>query len=69
MNTYGLDPAHYYTLPGLAWDALLKHTKVSLSLLSDVDMHLFMERGLRGGVSMASHRHDKANNRYVHVCV
>ncbi|XP_065188224.1 uncharacterized protein LOC135818999 [Sycon ciliatum] len=65
MNTYELDPAHYYTLPGLAWDALLKYTKVSLSLLSDVDMHLFIERGLRGGVSMASHRHGKANNRYM----
>ena len=67
MGTYGLDPAHYYTLPGFAWDALLKFTGISLSLLSCVDMHLFIERGLRGGVSMASHRHAKANNRYVRM--
>ena len=63
MATYDLDPTHYYTLPGFAWDALLKHTGISLTLLDDVDMHLFVERGLRGGVTMASHRHARANNK------
>ena len=59
---YGLDPAHYYTTPGLSWDALLKKTGVELELLTDMDMHLVIERGMRGGISMASKRYAKANN-------
>ena len=62
MATYGLDPAHYYTLPGYSWDALLKSTEVSLELITDPDMYLFIEKGLRGGISMVSHRHARANN-------
>ena len=53
-SNYGLDPAHYYTSPGLAWDACLKITEVELELLSDVDMLLMIEKGIRGGVSMVS---------------
>lgn len=62
MQHYGLDPAHYLGAPGLSWDALLKKTKVRLELLTDIDMHLFMEKGLRGGVCMASKRFARANN-------
>ena len=65
MERYGLDPAHYYTAPGLSWDAMLKMTEVELELLTDVDMHLFVESGIRGGVSMISHKHSRANNTYV----
>ena len=65
LTNYGLDPAHYYTAPGLAWDAALKVTDVSLELLSDVDMLLMMEKGIRGGVSMISNRYAKANNKYM----
>ena len=65
MVHYGLDPAHYYTAPGLSWDAMLKMTEVELELLTDVDMHLFVESGIRGGVSMISGRHAVANNTYV----
>ena len=65
MATYGLDPAHYLTLPGYSWDALLKSTGVSLELITDPDMYLFIEKGLRGGISMVSHRHAIANNRYM----
>ena len=65
MATYGLDPAHYYTLPGYSWDALLKSTGVSLELITDPDMYLFVEKGLRGGISIVSHRHAIANNRYM----
>ena len=54
QEKYGLDPAHYYSAPGLSWDALLKKTGVELDLLTDLDMHLFIERGMRGGISMAS---------------
>ena len=62
QGKYGLDPAHYYSAPGLSWDALLKKTGVELELLTDMDMHLFIERGMRGGISMVSKRYAKANN-------
>ncbi|KAL9955127.1 hypothetical protein ACROYT_G036413 [Oculina patagonica] len=65
LEQYGLDPANYFTSPGLSWDALLKKTGVELELLTEVDMHLFIERGLRGGISMVSKRYAKANNPYV----
>lgn len=45
MRAYKLDPAHYYTTPGLTWDAALKYTNVKLELLTDVDMLLFVEKG------------------------
>ena len=62
LSTYKLDPAWYYTLQGYSWDALLKSTKVSLELITDPDMYLFIEKGLRGGISMVSQRHAQANN-------
>ena len=61
-----LQPANYYTSPGLSWDALLKKTGVELELLKDYDMHLFVERGMRGGISMVStKRYARANNLLV----
>ena len=63
IKNYELDPAHYYTAP--AWDAALKLTEVELELLSDIDMLLMVEKGIRGGVSMISTRYGKANNKYM----
>ena len=65
IKNYKLDHAHYYTQPGLAWDAALKITKVELELLSDIDMLLMVEKGIRGGVSMISNRYGKSNNKYM----
>ena len=65
LEQYGLDPAHYFTSPGLSWDALLKKTGVELELFTDLEMHMFVERGIRGGISMVSKRYAKANNPLV----
>ena len=62
LEKYGLDPCHYYTLPGLTWDAMLKTTKVKLELLQDYDKYLMFENGLRGGLSCISDRMAVANN-------
>ena len=65
LKHYGLDPAHFYTAPGLAWKAALKHTRIQLELLRDVDMLLMVEKGIRGGITQAVKRYAKANNKYM----
>ena len=51
LDYYGLDPCHYFSAYGLSWDAMLKKTKVRLELVSDIDMNLFIEKGVRGAIS------------------
>ena len=61
----GLDPAHFFSAPGLAWQACLKMTKVKLESLTDIDILLMVEKGTRGGIGQAIHRYAKANNKYM----
>ena len=65
FNYHGLDPCHYFSSPGLSWDPMFKMTRIELDLVSDIDMHLFIEKGMRGGISYIAKRHGKANNKYM----
>ena len=64
---YDLDPAHFFTVPGMAWDAMLKLTEIELELLEEgqIDMLLMIEKGIRGGISNAFKRYAKANNKFM----
>lgn len=64
FDSYGLDPLHCYTSPGLAWQAMLKETQCNLELITDIDMLLLFESGIRGGITQSVRRHVKANNKY-----
>ena len=65
MQYYKLDPCHYFTSPGLSWDAMLKMTNIKLELMTDIDMFQFIKKGMRGGVSYMANRYGNANNKYM----
>ena len=65
LKEYELDPAHFSSLPRLAWQARLKKTKIELELLTDYDMLLMVEEEIRGGICHSIHRYAKANNKYI----
>ena len=65
IKEYELDPAHFILLPGLAWQAYLRKTNIELELLTDYDMLLIVEKGIRGGICHSIHRYAKANNKYM----
>ena len=65
LQYYKLDPCHYFTSPGLSWDAMLKMTNIKLELMTDIDMFQFIEKGMRGGTSYIVNRYGEANNKYM----
>ena len=65
LKFYGLDPCHYFSSPGLSWDAMLKLTDVKLEKISDTNIYLFIEKGLKGRISYIAKRYAKANNKYM----
>ena len=65
LKVYELDPAHFLSLPGLAWHACLKKTNIKLELLTDYDILLTVEEGIKGGICHSIHRYAKANNKYM----
>ena len=65
IKVYELHPAHFLSAPGLAWQAFLKKTEVELELLTNVDMLLMIEKGIRGRICHAIHRYSRANNKYM----
>ena len=65
LKHYKLDPAHFYTSPGLAWKACFRRTGITLELLTDPDMLLMFERGIRGGITQPVRKYTSANNKYM----
>ena len=65
LKYYELDPFHYFSAPGLSWDAMLKMTGVKLEKISGIDQYLFIEKGTRERISYIAKRYAKANNKYM----
>ena len=65
IEIYDLDPAHFLSAPGIAWQACLKKTGIRLELLTNIDMLLMVEKGIRGRICHAIHSYAKANNKYM----
>ena len=64
LNDYGLDPSHYFSSPGLSWDAMLKMTGIQLEKINNTDVYLLLEKGMKGGISYISKKYasKKDNN-------
>ena len=62
LEYYKLDPSHYFSAPGLSWDAMVKMTGVKLELISDINMYLFIKKGMRGGISYICKRYSSIVN-------
>ena len=69
LNIYELDPVYFVSAPGLAWQACLKKTEVKLELITDYDLILMIEKGIRGGICQATYRHAKVNNKYMKITI
>ena len=65
LKKYELDPSYFVSTPGLAFQAMLKHTKVKLELLTDTNMILMVEKGIQGGLRKVAKKHAVANHKYL----
>ena len=66
LKFHNLDPFHYFSSPILSWDEMFKMTGIKLESISDIDMYLFIKKGLKGGgISYTDKRYREANNKYV----
>ena len=65
LKFYKLDPCNYFSSLGLSWEAMLKITGVKFEKILDIHMLLFIEKGLRGGISYIAKRYAKGNNKYM----
>ena len=65
LKYYGLDSCHYFSSPGLSWNAMLKMTVMKLELNLDIDIYLFIEKDMKGGIFYIAKRYSKANNKYM----
>ena len=65
LKDYGVNPCQYFSSPVLSWDTMFKMTGIELELISDIDKHFFIEKGMRGGISYIGKRYSKANNKYM----
>ena len=65
LQQYNIDPCYYFSAPHFTFDAFLRHSSLTLELLSDINQYLFIIKGIRGGMSMVSKRHAVTNNKYV----
>ena len=65
LKNYGLCPSRYLSAPALSWDALANMTKNQLEIITDLDMYISFEKGMRGGVSYIFNRYSEANNKYL----
>ena len=65
LKNYKLDPVHFLTAPALSWDSALLHTEAKLEIPTDPDIHIFIDKGIRGGISFVGNPHAKAFNKYI----
>ena len=65
LKIYEIDPSNFLLAPGLAWQAVLKKTKVKLDLSTDIDILFMVEKGIRGGICHSIYRYTKANYKYM----
>ena len=69
IEMYELDPAHFFSKPGLAWQACLKKAEIKLELLTHFDTLLMVEKRIRCGICHGIHRYAKANNKYMKIMI
>ena len=65
INSFELDSVHYLSTPGCSWDAMLRFMGVSLKLIPDIEKYQFIERIIKGGISMICKGHSEANYEFL----